>query len=244
MARTRNIAEHAARRDAILDAAQRRIVSKGYERLTIQDILDDLQISKGAFYHYFGSKPEVIEALAERLVDDSERMLAQIIADRELSALDKLRRFFSEVIRWKSAHQNLFVAMLSLWYAPENIAFGHKVDKAVARRLAPLLTMLVQQGVDEQLFTTAYPEHAGTIIVALVQALQDAMARRLLAVASKSPEAPTVKEMVTAHGAHIEAIERYLGIPAGALHRVDARTVNSWIVALRRGDTASTGARR
>jgi AcrR family transcriptional regulator len=140
-------------------------------------------------YHYFGSKPEVIEALAERLVGDSERMLAQIIADRELSALDKLRRFFSEVIRWKSARQNLLVAMLPLWYAPENIAFGHKVDRAVTRRLAPLLTVLVQQGVDEQLFTTAYPEHAGTIIVALVQALQDALARRLLAVASESPEA-------------------------------------------------------
>jgi AcrR family transcriptional regulator len=243
VARTINVAEHAARRDAILDAAQRGIVSKGYERLTIQDILDDLQISKGAFYHYFDSKPEVIEALAERLVGDSERMLAQIIADRELSALDKLRRFFSEVIRWKSARQNLLVAMLSLWYAPENIAFGHKVDRAVARRLAPLLTVLVQQGVDEQLFTTAYPEHAGTIIVALVQALQDAMARRLLAVASESPKAPTVKEMITAHGAHIEAIERYLGISAGTLHRVDARTVNSWIVALRRADTALVGAR-
>ena len=219
-------------------------MSKGYERLTIQDILDDLQISKGAFYHYFDSKPEVIEALAERLVGDSERMLAQIIADRGLSALDKLLRFFSEVIRWKSASQNLLVAMLSLWYAPENIALGHKVDRAVARRLAPLLTVLVQQGVDEQVFTTAYPEHAGTILVALVQALQDAMAQRLLTLTSESPAAPMVKGMITAHGAHIEAIERYLGIPAGALHRVDARTVKSWIVAVRRTDADVAGARR
>ena len=57
MARTVNVAEHAARRDEILDAAQRLILSTGYERLTVHDILDDLQISKGAFYHYFGSKP-------------------------------------------------------------------------------------------------------------------------------------------------------------------------------------------
>jgi hypothetical protein len=52
------------------------------------------------------------------------------------------------------------------------------------------------------------------------------------------------KEMITTHGAHIKAIEHHLGIPAGAIHRVDARTVNSWIVALRRADTALTGARR
>jgi TetR/AcrR family transcriptional repressor of nem operon len=236
MARTVNVAEHAARRDAILDAAQRLILSKGYERLTVQDILDGLRISKGAFYHYFDSKPAVIEALAERLVADSERALAPIVADREINALDKLQRFFGEVIRWKSARQNLLVAMLPVWYAPDNIAFRHKVDRAEANRLAPLLTGLVRQGVDEHRFATSYPEQAGTIIVALVQALQDAMAQQLLAVAHRSPDAPTVKQMVATHGAHIEAIERYLGIPADTLYRADTRAVNTWIGALRGGD--------
>src|SRR6516225_11317333 len=142
MARTVNIAERAARRGAILDAAQRLVLSKGYERLTVQDLLDDLRISKGAFYHYFDSKPAVIEALTERLVDDSERVLAPIVADRQLSAVDKLQGFFGEVVRWKSARQTLLVAMLPVWYAPDNIAFRHMVDRAVANRLAPLLTAL------------------------------------------------------------------------------------------------------
>jgi AcrR family transcriptional regulator len=233
MARTVNIAEHAARRDAILDAAQRLMLSKGYERLTVQDILDELRISKGAFYHYFDSKPAVIDALTERLVDDSDQVLAPIVADRQLSAVDKLQSFFGEVVRWKSARQTLLVAMLPVWYAPDNIAFRHKVDRAVANRLAPLLTAVIQQGVDEHRFATSYPEQAGTIIVSLVQALQDAMAHQLLAAAERSPDAKTVKQVVAIHGAHIEAIERYLGVPAGTLYRADARAVNSWIRALR-----------
>jgi hypothetical protein len=125
------------------------------------------------------------------------------------------------------------VAMLPVWYAPDNIAFWHKVDRAVANRMAPLLTVLVRQGVDEHRFATSYPEQAGTIVVALVQALQDAMAQQLLAAAHRSPDAPTVKQMVATHGAHIEAIERYLGIPVGTLYRADTRAVNSWIGALR-----------
>lgn len=241
MARTVNVAEHAARRDAILDAAQRLILSSGYERLTVQDILDDLQISKGAFYHYFDSKPAVIEALTERLVGDSEQALAPIVANANLDALDKLQRFFGEVIRWKSARQNLFVAMLPLWYAPDNIVFRVQIDMAVAKRLGPLLTMIARQGVDEHLFATAYPEQAGTIIVALIQALQDAMAGQLLAAAHRSPDAPRVKEMVATYGAHIEAIERYLGISPGALYRADSRTMRSWIDALRRADTTVRG---
>lgn len=232
MARTVNVVEQAARREAILDAAQRLMLSNGYERLTVQDILDDLQISKGAFYHYFDSKPAVVEALTERLVDDSERALARIAEDRELGATEKLQRFFGEIIRWKSARQNLMVAMLPVWYAPDNLAFRLLVDRAAAKRLAPMLSAIVRQGVDERQFATAYPEQAGAIIVTVVQALQNAMAQHLLASGSNA------MEMVATHDAYIEAIERYLGVPAGTLYRADARAVKGWIAALRRAGRA------
>ncbi len=46
----RVVKEHAVRRGEILDVAQRLVYTKGYEQMTIQDMLDDLQISKGAFF--------------------------------------------------------------------------------------------------------------------------------------------------------------------------------------------------
>jgi len=243
VARTVNVADHGARRDEILDAAQRLILSNGYERLTVQDILDDLQISKGAFYHYFDSKPAVIDALTTRLVGDSERALAPIAENPALGAVKKLQAFFGEVIRWKSERQNLFVAMLPVWYAPDNLAFRLLVDRESAKRLAPLLSVIVHEGVDDGRFVTAYPDQAGAIIFAIIQALQNAMAQQLLAVAHRSPTSPNVKEMVNTHGAHMEAIERYLGVPARTLNRVDARAVKGWIAALHRADTAAAGKR-
>jgi hypothetical protein len=153
----------------------------------------------------------VIEALTERLVGDSERALAPIMEDPEMGALEKLQGFCSEIIRWKSARQNLLAAMLTIWYAPDNIAFRLLVDRATAKRLAPLLSAIVRQGVDEHRFATAYSEQAGAIIVAVLQALQDAMAHQLLAAARRSSATPKVKEIAATHAAHIEAIERYLG---------------------------------
>ena len=41
------------------------------------------------------------------------------------------------------------------------------------------------------------------------------MAQQLMAAAYRSPNAPPTKEMVATYGAHIEAIERYLGVPTG-----------------------------
>ena len=243
MARTINVAVHAARRDEILDAAQRLILLNGYERLTVQDILDNLQMSKGAFYHYFDSKPTVIEALTTRLVGDSERALAPIVENPQMGAVKKLQAFFGEIVRWKSQRQNLFVAMLPVWYAPDNLAFRLLVDRASATRLAPLLSAIVREGVDEGQFVTAYPDQAGAIIFAIVRALQDAMAQQLLAAARRSSSSPSVKEMVNTHGAHMEAIERYLGVPDRTLNRVDARAVKSWIAALHRAVAAAAGKR-
>jgi AcrR family transcriptional regulator len=240
VARTVNVAEHAARRDEILDAAQRLILATGHERLTVQDILNDLQISKGAFYHYFDSKQAVIEALTARLVSESERALAPIAKNPGMGAREKLQAFFGEIIRWKSERQNLFVAMLPVWYAPDNLAFRLLVERESAKRLAPLLSVIVRQGVDEGQFATAYPEQAGAIIFAVIHALQDAMAQRLLAALHRATSSPSVKEMVNTHGAHMEAIERYLGVPAGTLNHVEAQTVKSWIAALRRASTAAT----
>ena len=63
----RVLKEPLERRNDILDATQHLIISKGYERMTIQDVMDRLQISKGAFYHYFGSKQALLDALIERI---------------------------------------------------------------------------------------------------------------------------------------------------------------------------------
>ena len=53
MARIVNKEEYEIRRNEILDAAQRLIYTKGYDQMSIQDILAESHISKGAFYHYF-----------------------------------------------------------------------------------------------------------------------------------------------------------------------------------------------
>ncbi|MGH2479577.1 MAG: TetR/AcrR family transcriptional regulator, partial [Ktedonobacteraceae bacterium] len=69
MARTVNEAAYEARRNAILDAAQRAITTRGDEQMAIADLLSELRMSSGAFYHYFDSKPALLLALVERTRD-------------------------------------------------------------------------------------------------------------------------------------------------------------------------------
>src|SRR5947199_10224002 len=96
----RVVKEHSVRRNEILDVAQRLIYARGYEQMTIQDILDDLQISKGAFYHYFDSKQTLLEALVERMGEGAVQLLLPIVHDPLLPALDKFQHYLATLNRW------------------------------------------------------------------------------------------------------------------------------------------------
>src|SRR5512143_2780441 len=98
MARTVNEKEYALKRNQILDVTQRLIYSKGYEQMAIQDILDELQISKGAFYHYFDSKPALLEALIERVGQEAIQLLNPIVEDPHLGALEKIQRYVDTAV--------------------------------------------------------------------------------------------------------------------------------------------------
>src|SRR5215467_13975135 len=120
MARSVKEEEYAAKRNEILDVAQRLVFTKGYEQMSIQDILDALAISKGAFYHYFDSKPALLEAFIERGQEILEQTFRAIVDDPHLSALDKLRRFFSVLEGARLANQAFLTDLAHVWFADEN----------------------------------------------------------------------------------------------------------------------------
>lgn len=62
---TRTSPKKAARRDAILDAAERLLIESG-EAFEISQLANAAGISNGLAYHYFGSKDGVIEAVIDR----------------------------------------------------------------------------------------------------------------------------------------------------------------------------------
>src|SRR5438067_560783 len=135
MARTIKEEEHAAKRNQIIDIMQRLIYTKGYEQMTIQDVLDGLQMSKGAFYHYFRSKPALLEAMVERTVDQIEQVLRPIVMDPDLPALEKLRQFFARGGSWKVEHKAMILPLMRVWFNDENVLVRQKVLNTALARL-------------------------------------------------------------------------------------------------------------
>jgi len=228
MARTVKEQEYAEKRNEILDAAQRLVYTKGYERMTIQGILADLQISSGAFYHYFDTKPAVLEALVERMQQEAEQPLLSIVHDPSLPALEKLRRFFATLENSRTAQKTFLAGLARVWYADDNAIVRQKVDEAIIQRRTPMLAVIVRQGIQESVFRTAYPDQVGRVILSLSLGLGSALARLLLSIEQADDKQRIMDDIVATYGAYTDAIERVLGAPSGFLDRLDLDTVRAW----------------
>jgi AcrR family transcriptional regulator len=225
MARRIRAEQRVVKRNEILDAAQRLVYSKGYQEMTIQDILDALQISKGAFYHYFDSKPALLEALIERIWQETKQVISPIVQDPQLPALEKMHRFFDTVARWKTARKAYLLALLQIWYTDENAIVRQKVQSAMFKRAAPLLAQVIRQGLCEGVFSTPYPEQAGEIALSLLLGMGETYAEILLAGEPTAEDLPHAARVVAAYS---RALERILDAPTGSLELMDAETLQAW----------------
>jgi AcrR family transcriptional regulator len=226
MARILNQEEYDLRRNKILESAQRLVYTKGYEGMSIQDILADQQISKGAFYHYFPSKQALLEALIDHLADQVLELLNPIVRDEHLPATDKLQRFFDVAAHWKTARKEYLLTLMRTWYADENALLRLKTQAALMPRISPLFTTVIHQGVDEGVFRTQFPSQACDIIFSMLQSYGDRLVRQISQPAFTLQDLHYL-ELITA--AYQDATERILGAASGSLPLFDPAILREWM---------------
>ncbi len=172
MARTVNPTLRTVRRDAFLDVAQRLVQTKGYEAMSIQDVLGELEASKGAFYHYFDSKQALLEAVVERFADGAMASLAPVLNDPELPALTKLEKVFAGIATLKAEQKDLMLAIIQVWNSDDNAIVREKVRRLSERIMVPLFSAVVRQGVEEGTLKVDSPDETARVLVSLMQGFQ------------------------------------------------------------------------
>lgn len=74
----------------ILEVSQRLFFEKGYDNTKIQDIADELGMTKGAIYHHFKSKEEIMNTLGDKLFTNNNPF--EIVKKRtDLNGLEKMK---------------------------------------------------------------------------------------------------------------------------------------------------------
>lgn len=78
----------------ILDTATRLFMQKGYDETSIQDIMNETKLSKGAIYYHFASKEEIFCKICEQIGEATANSLNKVIEDKSMNGQEKLRMIF------------------------------------------------------------------------------------------------------------------------------------------------------
>jgi AcrR family transcriptional regulator len=137
-------------------------IKYGYENTTLSLIIEKLNISRGAFYHYFTTK----EACADAAVilcskDCYEKVSGHIDANlpAEVNFKNLIRSCAELFEQNERSMENI--------NSTSNAVFHQKLMAALVKALAPLYEKVIIQGVQEKIFETKYPLETAQMILTL-----------------------------------------------------------------------------
>lgn len=147
----------------ILDVAFRLFMKKGYEHTSIQDIIDNLGgLSKGAIYHHFKSKEDILVAVTDRITAESNQMLAAIRDRSDLNGKEKLKTIFKESIL--RPEQNDIFMIAPDFHSNPTLLFSllhDTIEEAAPTYILPI----IEQGILDGSIKTDYPKQLAELIL-------------------------------------------------------------------------------
>lgn len=208
----------AIRRGELIDCAQGLFLSQGYEGTTINDLIVATGLSKGAFYHHFRSKEDLLEAIARRFAEQSLTFVASVEADRSRDALASLNFMLGMGREWKLEHVGELHAMFTTLLKPENAMLYQRIVEAVFAVLTPALAGIIERGQREGAFDAGDPRVAAETLLWLSNGRRPVVIEALArATADTGAAVAMVVQRIRAEEA---IIDRILGVPAGSVQMI------------------------
>lgn len=200
----RVVKEAAIRRNEILDAAEQLFVSKGFDKTSTNDILHQVGIARGTLYYHFKSKEEILDAMIERVTDGLVKKAAEICKTKEVPVLQRL----TEMMLALHVNSELGQEILEQVHKPQNALMHQKMQERLLAGITPLITGLIEEGIDHGICQTDYPAQAAEMMLLYSTTAFDALA--------EDSEERRQRKII----AFIYHVERILGMPRDSMRAV------------------------
>ena len=146
----------------ILDTASALFFQKGYDKTTLQDIIDATKLSKGAIYHHFASKEAILIAVADRMGEYNCAVLSEVRDRKGLTGAEKLREMFRTAVRL--SFQGGILNMLP--FLIENPKFMALQMESILNEAAPCYVLpILREGIADGSIRADYPEQLAAVLL-------------------------------------------------------------------------------
>ncbi|OLT27183.1 TetR family transcriptional regulator [Nocardiopsis sp. CNR-923] len=146
--------ERGAVPERLLGAATRLFAQRGFEGTSVQEIVSAAGVTKGAMYHYFGSKDDLLYEVYARVLRMQTEHLVRIAA-QDAPVTERVREAAADVIVTSVANLDDTVIFFRSMHLLDQDK--QRTVRAERRRYHELFRDLVQQGQDEGAFRDDVP---------------------------------------------------------------------------------------
>lgn len=151
--------------EKIVDTSIKLFIEKGYEQTTIQDILDELDLSKGGLYHHFKSKEDILEAVKQKRAQYAADMLRDLIQNtKAVNAKEKLKKILYHL--GTNAKTHTYDTVLKSQASDPYFVMG-ALQNAVNQD-ALIIAQLIEEGVKDGSLQTEQPKLCAEIFLMLL----------------------------------------------------------------------------
>jgi len=179
MARVRNQEDYTIKKQQILAHAVNLLSEIGYEKLSINKVIESSGMTKGAFFHYYSSKKDLIDSIIRLLLDPIMAAFNQIVDDKALSPRQKIKAMFASATELKTAENELVSLLANLLYKEENQTVLHMITKDMLIINLPTYEKVIREGVDKGDFAIENSHGAAFMFLTTVIALNEELGRTI-----------------------------------------------------------------
>lgn len=228
------------RRSEILECAVQLFIERGYDATSINQIIGRAGISKGAFYHHFQSKEDLIEALAARYAEDAAANARPILEDETLDSFSRLTLFLASMRQQKVQSAAQLRTTFEPLFRTENLLLYHRSQQAIVEVMRPILAGIIARGIEEQCFDVPQADAAtaAEVILNLTVGTREIMVD--IYGARNDLDRRRHFDRMIARMAYIgTVIDRILGVPEGSIELADPASIEAMLTGWNTADSAA-----
>lgn len=157
----------AERKQELLRIAYELFLSKGYESVSVDEIIAKAGIAKGTYYYYFKSKEETLEEVIDMMIAGEEAK-AKAILEMPIPVPQKIVGIISS-FRPDQPEQGIVTTLNQ----KENLLMHERVNAKVIEKAVPLLSRAAMEGIEQGIINCDYVEERVRILLILSNQIFD-----------------------------------------------------------------------
>ncbi|MGM0111857.1 TetR/AcrR family transcriptional regulator [Enterococcus sp. DIV0187] len=153
----------------ILDVSMQLFLEKGYEYTSIQDIVNHLGgLSKGAIYHHFKSKEDILDGVMNKLYQNNDNELDHLRLlekDSSMTGLQKLQALFTTALE-SPRQDDMFQMAPDFLKNPQMLAM--QIEGIYTESVPHFVQPIIEEGIADGSIKTDYPKELAEMILLLI----------------------------------------------------------------------------